>query len=123
MDNYEEIYDEAWKPILETPKGNIKKTQLKKELADYARLIQQTVLVYKEVTGGAITHPMTPGQTVVNLANEYMNTLFAHFILYDLAAQMQDPSDYDIIVAYATEISPGEVERWRESISKDVPKE
>ena len=70
MKDYEQNYEEFWKEIVEKD-GNLDLDQIKRELFDFHRLIQNVPKVYDHVTGGAVTKPLTDPSIVCELADEH----------------------------------------------------
>lgn len=57
--DYNQVYEEFWKVIVEDENGNINIDQIKRELADYYFVIDEVSKVYMGVTGGRISKPNT----------------------------------------------------------------
>jgi len=122
LNNYEKIYNDFWKEIVETTKGRLKRDQVKRELSDYAELIQRVCIIYDSITGGTLSKPSYDTSVVLAYANDYMNKVFASLILEDLLPQMQDPTDYQTLLDYCREdLSSEEVEKWEQQ--REVPQD
>jgi hypothetical protein len=79
MKDYEKVYNEFWKPILEE-KGRFNKTQMKKELWDWHYAMDQIGKVYCEITNGLLSKPMYPAETVIGV---YQDDLEKNYIPRD----------------------------------------
>lgn len=75
MKDYEQCYEEFWKEIIEKD-GVIDVDQVKKELFDFHRMIQNVPKVYDYVTGGAVSKSLTDPDVICNLAYEHFKELF-----------------------------------------------
>ena len=69
------IYQEFWKPLLERPDGSIKMEQLKRELADYYKMLVEVPKVYCEVTGNQLSKPLYDAAVVIRKYEEHNETL------------------------------------------------
>lgn len=94
MKNYEEVYEEFWKDIIEDEDGNIDKDALMRELSDYAFLLDEVPKVYMEVTGGKISYPNTYAYEVINEANNHYQEIYNELSEEDL---VEIPFDIDIV--------------------------
>ncbi len=74
--DYNQIYDEFWKEIIEDENGNINFDQIKRELSDFHFIINEVPKVYMEITGGRISKPNTYASEVIS---EYENKLSNDF--------------------------------------------
>ena len=70
MENYEKVYQEFWKSIVEDSDGNIDLEQIKKELADYRDLMREVTKVYSELTN--FSKPFTRAEYIINAVNDRM---------------------------------------------------
>jgi len=70
LKDYEQVYEDFWKDLVEVD-GKIDFDQIKKELYDFHRLIQNIPRIFEHVTGGACTKPLTNVEVVCSLADEY----------------------------------------------------
>lgn len=66
----EQNYQENWKEILE-PNGVLVMEQLKKELFDFSRMMENMTTIVHEITGGRMSYPTYPATTVLRIASEY----------------------------------------------------
>lgn len=66
----DENWNENWKHILTHPNGNIDVEQLKKELFDFSKLINNVGEVYCHVTGGRLSYVTYPANTIIEVADE-----------------------------------------------------
>lgn len=70
MSDYENTYDEFWKEIVENPDGTLNLDQIKRELHDYAKIMDEASKVYDDVTGSRISKPNASASAVIAAANE-----------------------------------------------------
>ena len=68
MSNYDvdQIYQDFWKEIICDKYGNIDVEQVKNELCDYYKMLQEVPKVYCEVTGGILSKPLYDAETVLS---------------------------------------------------------
>ena len=93
MSNYdvEQIYQDFWKEIISVGNGIIDIEQVKKELCDYYKMLQEVPKVYCEVTGGILGNPLYDAETVLSFfRDKYANKAGAVDYLSD---------DWDLITA------------------------
>jgi hypothetical protein len=69
MQDYEQDYDAFWKGILENHDGTINMDQLKRELFDFRKLMNNAAKVYEHITGGTITKVETNADAVISVAD------------------------------------------------------
>lgn len=87
----EQCYQEFWKGIICNEDGSINIEQLKKELYDYSRVLDNVPAVYCEITGGLLSYPTYKSETVLNIFREkYYDKAWAVDLLAD---------DWDLITA------------------------
>lgn len=87
----EQVYQEFWKDIICNEDGSINVEQLKKELYDCSRMMDNVPIVYSEVTGGTLSYPTYKAETVVDIFREkYYDKAWAVDLLAD---------DWDLITA------------------------
>lgn len=87
----EQVYQEFWKDIICNEDGSINIEQLKKELYDYSRVLDNVPAVYSEITGGMLSYPTYKSETVLNIFREkYYDKAWAVDLLAD---------DWDLITA------------------------
>lgn len=87
----EKVYQEFWKDIICNEDGSININQLKKELYDCSRMMDNVPTVYCEVTGGLLSYPTYKAETVLNIFREkYSDKAWAVDLLAD---------DWDLITA------------------------
>jgi hypothetical protein len=67
----DKLWKEFWKPIVCKEDGTVNVDQLKKELADFYFIMTEAPKVYYHVTGGKLSKPMYPADTVCAEADEY----------------------------------------------------
>lgn len=71
MKDYEKIYEDFWKGIVEKEDGSIDLEQVKKELHDYYFILNEVPKVYCEVTNYNISKPNTHAFEVISLLHKY----------------------------------------------------
>lgn len=69
-DIVEETYKNFWKDIICDENGEVNIEQVKKELCDFYKIIQEVPKVYSEVTGGLLSKPLYDAGTVISVFNE-----------------------------------------------------
>ncbi len=65
MEDYEKIYEEFWKGIVENPDGSLNLDQIKRELADFKALMTSASEVFMHVTCGRVSKPNTLAEVVI----------------------------------------------------------
>ena len=93
MSNYdvERVYQDFWKEIICDKDGKVDIEQVKKELCDYYKMLQEVPKVYSEVTGGLLSNPLYDAETVLSFFRDrYANKAGAVDLLAD---------DWDLITA------------------------
>lgn len=93
MNNYdvEQTYQDFWKDIIYVGNGIIDIEQVKKELCDYYKMLQEVPKVYCEITDGILSKPLYDAETVLRFfRDKYANKAGAVDYLSD---------DWDIITA------------------------
>lgn len=73
-DDVEKVWREHWQDIV-APNGVIDVAQVKKELSDYAFLLDQVPKVYMHVTGGKLSKTNYTAQTVISESDDYITEL------------------------------------------------
>lgn len=68
-------WDTFWKGIVCHPDGTINIDQLKKELHDFHFVMHEVPKVYRHVTGDRLSKIMYPAETVIGVADEYMQEI------------------------------------------------
>ena len=66
----EQIYKDFWKNIICDQDGKVDVEQVKKELCDYYRMLQEVPRVYSEVTGGILSKPLYDARYVLDFFYE-----------------------------------------------------
>ncbi|MDO4802811.1 MAG: hypothetical protein Q4A15_11655, partial [Prevotellaceae bacterium] len=66
----EESFQNFWKHIILNENEEIDLDQVKKELFDYQRLLENVSSVYSEVTGGLLSKPGYDAETIISVFNE-----------------------------------------------------
>lgn len=67
MKDYEKVYNEFWKGIIENKDGVVNIDQVKRELSDYYFMLNEVPKVYCEVTNDNISKPNTYAYEVLNI--------------------------------------------------------
>lgn len=73
MSDYEQVYDEFWKDIVENEDGTLNVDQVKRELADFHHMLAEVPLVYSHITGGELSKPNYYARDVISAAEEYIS--------------------------------------------------
>lgn len=60
----EKVYREFWQEIV-APNGKLDLEQVKKELFDFHKILEEVPKVYDNVTGGRLSKPNTPASVIV----------------------------------------------------------
>lgn len=76
--DYNQIYNDFWKDIIEDKYGNIDIEQLKKELCDYEFMLSEVPKVYYNVTNGLLSKPLYYADTIINCYNDYIMKYYTH---------------------------------------------
>jgi hypothetical protein len=71
--DYETVYAEDWRKIVENPDGTLNLDQVKRELHDYSMLLRQVPVAYDEATGGRISKPHTLPHHIADAVNERLD--------------------------------------------------
>lgn len=66
--DYETTYDEFWRDLVETD-GSLDLDKVKRELHDYARVLDNVPKVYCHITHGRISKANTPADAVISEAD------------------------------------------------------
>lgn len=93
MINYEpeQVYQDFWKEIICDEDGNIDIEQVKKELCDFYKMIQEVPKVYSAITDGHLSKPIWDAETVLSYFYEtFANKAWLVDLLID---------DWDLIIA------------------------
>lgn len=69
-DVVEQTYQDFWKEIVEDENGNLDIEQVKKELCDYAKMLNEVPKVYSEVTDNLLSKPLYDAETVLQIFRE-----------------------------------------------------
>ncbi|MED1863345.1 hypothetical protein P4V41_07735 [Fictibacillus nanhaiensis] len=84
MKDYEKVYDEFWKDLVENEDGSLNLDQVKRELADFRLLIQEVPKVYEELTG--LSKPLTRAEAILSIVNDkYIRKEYMLDDIYDMA--------------------------------------
>ena len=95
----EQVYQEFWKDIICKEDGSIDIEQVKRELHDCYRMIQNVPTVYSEVTGGILSKPLYEAEFVLSYFRErYYDKAWAVDLLADdwddITADCETNEDY-----------------------------
>lgn len=71
--NPNQCYNDFWKEIVENEDGSINLDQVKKELFDFSKVINNVQFVYDRITDGATTNPLVLPETIIVLFEDYVN--------------------------------------------------
>ena len=75
MEDYEKVYEDFWKRIVENPDGTLNVDQVKRELADWHFSMGQVSQVYSHITGGELSKPNYYASGVIAVADENIQRL------------------------------------------------
>ena len=76
MKDADKIFKEFWVPIIfDMKSGRLNLEQLKKELYDYAMLLDNVPKVYSEITSGKISKPNTCAEVVIAEYHDVLSEL------------------------------------------------
>lgn len=70
MQDYERVYNDFWKDIVENPDGTLNRDQVMRELFDYQNVMNWTSEVYCAVTDEQVSKPNTSPGVIIELVNE-----------------------------------------------------
>ena len=105
MSNYdvEQTYQDFWKDIICIGNGIIDIEQVKKELCDYYKMLQEVPNVYCEVTDGILSKPLYDAETVLRFfRDKYANKAGAVDYLSDdwdlITAECKTNADYKKVI-------------------------
>ncbi len=98
-DKVEQVYQDFWKEIICDNNGNIDIEQVKKELCDYYKILQEVPKVYCEITGGLLSKPLYDAETVLQVFRDrYASKAWAvDYLLEDwnlITAECETNADY-----------------------------
>lgn len=71
----EQVWKDFWFPLCTTPSGAVDMDQIKRELHDYALLINWVPKVYMHVTGGRVSYPTTWPSSVISVHDDHVTDL------------------------------------------------
>jgi hypothetical protein len=72
MEDYETTFEEFWKELVENPDGSLNIDQVKRELHDYSKMLDEVPKVYCHVTGGLISKANTKAEEVIEEFENYV---------------------------------------------------
>jgi hypothetical protein len=78
--DYETVYADDWRHIVENPDGTLNPDQVKRELHDYSTLLRQVPVAYDEATGGRLSKPHTLPCHIADAVNERLDKAAADAI-------------------------------------------
>jgi len=108
----EQVYDEFWKEIIE-PNGVVDMAAVKKELYDYAFVLDQVPKVYMHVTGGAMSKPNYYAGDVIREADDHATEVYED----NVADEIECYLGRKITLAAALK----ELDEWRTLGNKFMP--
>lgn len=98
-DHYLSVYEDVWKSIVENEDGTLNVDQVKRELSDYAGLLDEVPKVYMEISGGRISYPNTYASSVLGEAqavrDEEISTAY-HEAFGDIIKAMSEAADVSV---------------------------
>lgn len=86
MSNYNEVYEDFWKGIVEDHTGNFDVEQVKKELADYKMILDEVPKVYEQLTG--LSKPHTRAEVIIDSVEKRF--IRRHDVFDDLLMYAED---------------------------------
>lgn len=98
MEDYETTFDEFWKDIVTNPDGSLNVDQVKKELHDYSKMLDEVPKVYCHVTGGLISKPNTAAEFVIMEADAVLDRMIQEGVEDRLKDRELSPVSEDSIV-------------------------
>ena len=93
MKDYERVYEDFWKDVLENLDGTLNVDAVKKELFDWYFAMGEVAEVYCHITNGVLSKPNYYASSVIAVADEYVDRLIAEALEDAEDAQGQDISD------------------------------
>jgi hypothetical protein len=90
MEDYEKNYADFWKDIVENPDGTLNIDQVKKELHDFYRAMQEVPKVYSHVTGGQLSKLLYEARTVIGEAERHYQDEFENTVSDYAANKLAD---------------------------------
>jgi hypothetical protein len=72
-EDFEENWERFWKEIVLKEDGTLNLDQVMRELSDYSMLLDYVPKVYMHVTGGKLSYPTYPSDTVISVADQHLN--------------------------------------------------
>lgn len=75
MGDYEKLYEEFWKSIVENQDGSINKDALMRELSDFHDLIGRHTEVVSAVTGGMLSYANYPSKTIIRVFEDHVQEM------------------------------------------------
>lgn len=90
MADYEQVYEDFWRDIVENVDGTLNKDAVMRELSDFYNMLEEVPQVYLHVTGWQLSKPNYLASSVISVADEYQERLIQEAITDFL-------HDYDIV--------------------------
>lgn len=78
MTEYEQIYEDTFKSLVERPDGTLDPDKVKRELSDYAQFMEDVSRLFYRLTDGKISKPNTRVEVVASMVEENQNDLLWH---------------------------------------------
>jgi hypothetical protein len=91
MEEVEKVYQEFWKDIVENEDGTLNKEQVKKELFDYNKVMENCTSAYCEMTCYEISNPNTYFSEVLRIFQEEF--LHKGIVKDDIRDMLKDVDD------------------------------
>ena len=84
---YQKTYDIYWKYIVENESGHINYNQVKKELYDYQKLMENIVSIFAYITGKKHTKPLTDPELIKSMTDRHFENIYKEIHGGDLVNQ------------------------------------
>lgn len=75
MEDYEQVYEDFWKELVENPDGTLNVDAVKRELSDWHFAMREVAEVYCHITNGALSKPNYYASGVIAVADEYVDRM------------------------------------------------
>lgn len=95
MEEVEKVYQEFWKDIVENENGTLNKEQVKKELFDYSKVMENCASAYNEMTCWEISNPNTYFSEVLRIFQEEF--LHKGIVKDDIRDMLKDVDDIAVL--------------------------
>lgn len=95
MEEVEKVYQEFWKDIVENEDGTLNVEQVKKELFDYSKVMENCASAYSEMTCYEISNPNTYFSEVLRIFQEEF--LHKGIVQDDIRDMLKDVDDIEAL--------------------------